>query len=230
MTRFQPQIITFDADDTLWDFGKMLERGSQAVSERLAQDYQIFLSAAELMRREEAYLATQDPDTVDYVAARRVVYGRVLAESGHPDSEALADKLLSVYLQARNSRYEFFPDAHSTLEALTGRYILGWITNGTTLPHMAGLSEYFQFVISPATLGVRKPDPSVFLHAAQLGGAPIGALLHVGDSYEADVLGALQAGALAVWYNPFNHRRPQGIGQPHAEIKALAEVLNLVGG
>ena len=48
-------------------------------------------------------------------------------------------------------------------------------------------------------LGHAKPDPSAFRAVAAREQVPIGALLHIGDDWECDVLGALDAGARAIW-------------------------------
>jgi FMN phosphatase YigB (HAD superfamily) len=48
-------------------------------------------------------------------------------------------------------------------------------------------------------LGVAKPDPEAFERVAAAHGSRIEELVHVGDAWQADVLGALEAGARAVW-------------------------------
>ena len=55
-------------------------------------------------------------------------------------------------------------------------------------------------VADSGALGVTKPDPRIFeWTAAQLGVAPA-EIVHVGDSWPADVLGARGAGFSAIWF------------------------------
>jgi putative hydrolase of the HAD superfamily len=63
-----------------------------------------------------------------------------------------------------------------------------------------GIAAPFATIVDSGRLGVAKPDPRIFAHALDaLGGTPERAF-HVGDSWQADVLGALGAGWRAIWY------------------------------
>ncbi|WP_195905990.1 HAD family hydrolase [Parafrankia discariae] len=50
--------------------------------------------------------------------------------------------------------------------------------------------------------GFAKPDPRAFRHVARTHGVPISDLVHIGDSWECDILGATRAGAVPVWVRP----------------------------
>ena len=63
-----------------------------------------------------------------------------------------------------------------------------------------GLAELFPIVLDSGKLGLEKPDPRIFERAlAELGAKPHEAV-HIGDSFAADVRGALGAGLAAVWF------------------------------
>ncbi len=62
-----------------------------------------------------------------------------------------------------------------------------------------GLLRYFATVVDSGLLDFEKPDRRMFELAAQRLGTSSEGLVHVGDSWEADVLGALGAGARAIW-------------------------------
>jgi putative hydrolase of the HAD superfamily len=67
-------------------------------------------------------------------------------------------------------------------------------------------------VIDSGRVGVDKPDPRIFQLAAQALGVQLSEIVHVGDAWEADVLGALGAGAQAIWYAPTDDRAlPEGV-------------------
>ena len=63
-----------------------------------------------------------------------------------------------------------------------------------------GLDALVDGAISSAEAGERKPAPGIFARALALAGAPpaAGRAMHVGDSLEFDVAGALGAGLRAV--------------------------------
>lgn len=221
--------ITFDADDTLWDFSRMMQRGTEAVARAITERAPEYTYMTVKFLDDVQHKAWQGADlqTVDYVEMRRQAFGEMLREAGHYEAAALADELVAIYMQARHERYDFFEDALSTLETLYGRYPLGYVTNGTTTMELVKVERYFNFAIYPETLGMRKPRPEIFHHAAKLAGCEVSELMHVGDDLNADIGGALGAGALAVWYNP--HHLPNTSGhQPDIEIHTLAEVLTLI--
>lgn len=64
-------------------------------------------------------------------------------------------------------------------------------------------------------LGYAKPDRAAFQMVADRYGVPIGALLHIGDDWECDVLGALSAGARAMWVS--RHRAVPPSAAFHAD-------------
>lgn len=62
-----------------------------------------------------------------------------------------------------------------------------------------GIAELFDVIIYSAELGIHKPDPRIFHHAAQCLGAEPGKCLFVGDDPRSDIAGARGVGMEAVW-------------------------------
>ena len=73
--------------------------------------------------------------------------------------------------------------------------------------------------------GIRKPDPKIFIRAAERVRVPPQQCLFVGDNPEADIGGALAAGMQAVWRRgaiPW----PEGLRcSPTATVEALSALL-----
>ena len=75
-----------------------------------------------------------------------------------------------------------------------------------------GHSPLFPVIVDSGRLGIDKPDPRIFQHAAEQLGVPLSEIVHVGDAWEADVLGACAAGARAIWFAPTDARAlPPGV-------------------
>jgi FMN phosphatase YigB (HAD superfamily) len=68
----------------------------------------------------------------------------------------------------------------------------------------------FCHVISSCDCGAAKPDPAIFQEAASRTGLAPGEILHVGDSWELDVEGALRAGFGAMLYRGLWRFYPEG--------------------
>ncbi|MBA3396972.1 MAG: HAD family hydrolase [Deltaproteobacteria bacterium] len=63
-----------------------------------------------------------------------------------------------------------------------------------------GIAAPFASIIDSGRVGLEKPDPRIFEHTLATLGAPGAAAIHIGDSWAADIVGALGAGWRAIWF------------------------------
>ena len=96
-----------------------------------------------------------------------------------------------------------FPEVHKILSELQNReYIVGIISNiSCRLPRLLeqlGIASYFDFAIASDVFGASKPDPRIFEEALKRANVGASQAIHVGDSYEADVVGARAVGITPV--------------------------------
>jgi len=89
-----------------------------------------------------------------------------------------------------------------------------------------GLSEYFQYFISSADYGLRKPHPFLYRASASLLRVPLNKTWHVGNSRYYDVEGAITAGAAAIYYDKDN--QPTQHPKPHATVTTWIEFQALI--
>ncbi len=93
-----------------------------------------------------------------------------------------------------------------------------------------GISDYFDPVVLSSKYGRRKPDPSIFYHAARLANSPTGACAYVGDKINRDVLGAKKAGfKLAIQIrHKFDDGEIDEGAEPDAVVENLFDMLPLL--
>lgn len=157
---------------------------------------------------------------------RLEAFRQTLKDVGRPNEE-LAFLLNQVYLEHRFEDIKLFDDVLPTLKALRHRYTLGILSNGNSYPERCGLENMFEFVVFSQDYGIEKPDPRIFQIAVEKAGCSEGELLHVGDSLEDDVLGAVNAGIRFVWLNRQRVRNHLGI-KINYEIPSLSELLEIL--
>ena len=127
-----------------------------------------------------------------------------------------------------------FDDTLSTLAALKERgYLLGVVSNrhyGGVPFHedlrTMGLLDYFelQHMAISADLGIRKPNPDIFLHTLNsLNVSPEEAVM-VGDSLRGDITGAKRLDILAIWM-PKASLRAEALAAMRASGQAQQNVL-----
>jgi putative hydrolase of the HAD superfamily len=92
-----------------------------------------------------------------------------------------------------------YPDAAPTLEALRrdgvpAVVVSNWDVSLHDVLDRTGLGHLLAGVLTSAEFGAAKPSPSIFTAALAIADVPAEAAIHVGDSFEEDVLGAVAAG------------------------------------
>jgi putative hydrolase of the HAD superfamily len=97
--------------------------------------------------------------------------------------------------------------AVEVVEELARRgFAVGVVTNWHTAVHGVlerhGIARHCRIVLTSAQAGRKKPHPDIFQQAAKAVSAPPDRSIHVGDSWDEDVLGARAAGMCAVHFQP----------------------------
>jgi putative hydrolase of the HAD superfamily len=223
--------ITLDLDDTLWPVWPTIARAEKALHGWLAQrapaTAALYGSPVALREIREA-MNTLRPDLRhDMSALRRESIRLALQRAG--DDPALAEAAFEVFFDERQ-RVELYEDALPALEFLSKRFPLVAVSNGNASVHRTGIGAYFRGAFSAHEFGIAKPDARIFHAAAQAAGVESGAVLHVGDDAELDVIGALGAGMQTFWLTrddkPWAHPHPHA---PHHSGSSLAHLTQVLG-
>ncbi|MHB1057893.1 MAG: HAD family hydrolase [Rhodanobacter sp.] len=193
--------LTLDLDDTLWPVLPALELADQAVDAWLRQHHPDVASAWPIaaMRGLRARVAAERLDLAhDFTTQRQLTLQQAFAACGVDD--APVEALWEIYFAARN-RVELYPDSLPALERITARWPLASLTNGNADLQRVGIHAHFAHHVCARDSGVAKPDPRIFLAAAERLGVAPAQILHVGDDPAMDMAGARDAGLRTAWIN-----------------------------
>ncbi len=105
-----------------------------------------------------------------------------------------------------------FEDAINLLEELKGRFNLAILSNGDGNQQRrkieyTGLKKYFQEIIISGEVNVSKPNRKIFEIACEKTKSNPKECIMVGDKYDTDIEGALNAGLKAIWIDRKNESR-----------------------
>ncbi len=193
------QALTLDLDDTLWPIWPTIDKAESLLHGWLAEHAPATAQRFDRrgLRSIRDEVARENPHWLhDLSAIRSESLRRALLRAG--DDPALAQTAFAVFFEARQ-QVVLFDDALAALERLSERFPMMAVTNGNADLDRIGLGRFFKGSITARGLGVAKPDCRIFHHACeQLGLAPAH-VLHIGDDFELDVTGAVNAGLQAVW-------------------------------
>jgi putative hydrolase of the HAD superfamily len=221
--------ISFDVDETLWDFQAAMRRSLGRVLQELKQidpDAATMLDIEKMVGIRNRVGRELKGKVINLEAIRLKAFHETLKEAGKPD-EALASHLNQLYLKYRFKDVALFDDVLPTLEALQPKYALGVISNGNTYPKHCGLEGMFQFAVFAQDCGIEKPDSGIFKIAVEKAGCSHDEVLHVGDSIEDDIEGSLAAGIKGVWLNRKNAKKPAYLREL-PEISSLLDLLDIL--
>jgi putative hydrolase of the HAD superfamily len=205
------KFIFIDLDDTIWDFHEnaRLSLADMFTGRRLDRyfsDFEEFFSiyAKKNIELWEAY--GKGEITKDFLMAERFRYP--LARMGVNDQE-LAEEIGHQYLEILPTKTALMPYAIETLDYLSSKYPLTIISNGFTEVQYrkirsSNIEHYFSHIVLSEAAGALKPDKRIFEYAMQLNNCsnPKECIM-IGDSYEADIVGAQNAEIDQVYY-PLN--------------------------
>ncbi|MGC1516012.1 MAG: YjjG family noncanonical pyrimidine nucleotidase [Maribacter sp.] len=198
--------IFFDLDHTLWDF----EKNSALTFEKIFVQQQIDVDLEDFLKvyvpANLKYWKLYREEKITKAALRYERLKSVFDTVGYTASDDLIHFLSEEYINHLSSFNHLFPDAVEVLDYLKPRYRLHIITNGfqeiqEKKLRNSGIHAYFEHIIDSEMAGVKKPNPIIFnLALSRAKVAPQRALM-IGDSLEADILGAIGVGLHTLHFN-----------------------------
>lgn len=147
-------------------------------------------------------------------------------------SEPLARQLSEKYLEVLPTKTNLFKDTLDILDYLKEKgYPMHLITNGFEKTQHAkinnsGIKSYFTHIITSEQAGIMKPHLAIFEYALGKAGVTAGESLMVGDTLEADIEGAINAGMDSAYFNPAVPAN--GKIKPTYIINALSELKTIL--
>jgi putative hydrolase of the HAD superfamily len=174
------------------------------------------------------------PDNATWIADERIQrawlhhHGLMLRELGIDDPEQrLAAAVIAAYAAPENWRP--YPDAPAAIDALRRPdrmigVVSDWSSHLSSLLDTLGFGRRLDFVLTSATAGAAKPAAAFYRMALERAGVSPHEALMVGDSYEADVLGARSAGMDAVLLDRYGRYDAADV----PIIRSLEELVGMV--
>jgi putative hydrolase of the HAD superfamily len=231
------EIVLFDLDDTLHDDTYAYSNAAEEVAREVAAEHGIdalALKAAYIAESEGFWHRLSPLDLKVKLASLRASMWQAALESVGVDDAQLAQRSAERYNSYRAKYFTLFPGTTDLLRALRERGVkLGIVTNGLSETHrekiaLLQIGEYFDAIFLADEVGMVKPDPLLFAHACRtLGGAPSHGAM-VGDRYDRDIRGAIEAGLYTIWLNVRSEELPPGAVPPDATCSSIAQVARIL--
>ena len=219
--------VFFDLDHTLWDF----DRNSMLAFKRVFRKHNIELDI-------DSFIEVYEPINLEYwklyreekVSKPELRRGRLmdsLSCFGFNYDASYLDMLAESYIDELPLDNHLFSGARNILEYLTNKYTLHIITNGfDEVQHLklinSGIKNHFETITTSEEIGVKKPNPLIFQAALNEAKSEASRSIMIGDSFEADILGAESVGMKTLFYN----YRKDNVPDKYAVIVSLSDIRN----
>jgi putative hydrolase of the HAD superfamily len=189
--------VFFDIDDTLYDTSGFAKLARKAALNAM-------IDAGLPLSNDEAYILLRKiikEKGSNYDRHFNVLTKRVFGEEKH----LLIALGMITYHNVKFALLRLFPETMATLIHLKAQgYHMGVISNGITIKQYEklvrlGLHHFFDSVITSQEAGVEKPDKAIFEMAMDRMGCKAENSVMIGNSFNDDILGAINAGMSAVY-------------------------------
>lgn len=213
--KFNVTDIFFDLDHTLWDFEKNSALTFQKILKlnKVDVSFDAFIEAYVPINFEYWRMYREERITKEALRYQRLA--KTFSTINYIASDTLIHQLAEDYITYLSTYNHLFEHTISILETLSKNYTLHIITNGfhevqRKKMRNAKIFDYFTHIIDSESVGVKKPNPNIFNHALKLANVLPENALMIGDSLEADIIGALDLGIHAIhvdFDNKHDHNR-----------------------
>jgi 2-haloalkanoic acid dehalogenase type II len=228
--------LLFDLGGTLMharsDWAPIHDRADAALAQAL-ETHGITLDSKIFRARLHEYYDQRDKDFQE--TTYHFVLRELLKELGYGEiPESVLRSALDALYRATQPNWTLESDAVETIERLkSDGYRLGIFSNAgddkdvQDLIESFGIHAYFDYVLTSAACFYRKPHPRAFeIALAQWNATPDEAAM-IGDSLEADILGAKQAGMISIWITRRAQFKDEDIRRikPDYSLRKLPELI-----
>ncbi len=231
--------LFFDLDNTIWDFEMNSFHALHEVYLEYGLPDELYARFFEIYTRHNDRLwdlYRKNEIVKQVLAAQR--FNLTFAETGITGIDGMAFN--NRYLELMPGQKRLCEGAHEVLEQLSKRYELHIITNGFIEVQYkklenSQLRHYFNKVFISEEIQSPKPSLQIFRHALKSSNAKKRESLMIGDSWEVDIVGAMEAGIDQVHYAPqlirnsFDTEEMELISRSSTKTYRIAELTELLG-
>ena len=237
--------VMFDLGNTLMHavapdmWPEVIHRGNQALMDYLC-NLNILTECdtftVEFNQRLHQYYAERDKQMIE--TSTFLVLKELLTEKGYADvSDRVIRESLDEHYAVTQKNWKLEKDTVTCLEALQqGNYKMGIISNAgddrdvQQLVKRFGIDSYFELILTSAACGYRKPHQRIFELALEYFNVRAEEVAMVGDTLNADILGANQMDMYSIWItrraeDPTDGELPV---KPQATLKTLDQLPSLL--
>lgn len=190
----------------------------------------------------------KDLVTKDYLSIDRFLFplmhgshykkGYAIQDGKHISTQEIVRLAMTMsddFLALTTAYFSLLPGAEDLVRYLAKKYPLTVVTNGFVEVQYekfekSGLRDCFTHIVLSEEVGCQKPNPHIFHEALRLNGLAAEDVLMIGDSWNSDIQGAINAGIDQMWVNEkaMNDNEERMMHEATYVVKSLEEIKNIL--
>ncbi len=221
--------LFFDLDHTLWDFDKNSGFAFDAIFKNQGFDISLQEFLNIYIPRNQHYWKLYQVNQISHQDLRYYRLKDVFDALRFEVSDEIIHQLSDDYIKYLPEYNHLFDGAIELLDYLKPKYQLHIITNGFSNVQdkklaNSNIGHYFETITNSELAGQKKPNPIIFDYALNVAKASKEESIMIGDSFEADILGALDFGIDAIFFN----ENKSEINHDVYQVNHLLELKNIL--
>ena len=239
----QYKAVFIDWDDTIGDFVGAAKRALQEMYDKYnLSDY--FASHEEFVSLYKPHNIElwdkygKDLVTKEFLRVDRFLYpllhGTKVASQiqSYTALSALAEQMSEDFLHLTTKYFSLLPGAEELVRYLAKKYPLTVVTNGFIEVQYekfdkSGLRNCFSHIVLSEEVGCQKPNPRIYEEALRMNGVSAAEAIMIGDSWNSDIQGAINAGIDQIWVRKSQDSLPEGQSATYL-VQSLSEVMEIL--
>ena len=154
------------------------------------------------------------------------------AKGERQELTALAEQMSEDFLHLTTAHFSLLEGAEALVRYLAEKYPLTVVTNGFVEVQYekfdkSGLRDCFAHIVLSEEVGCQKPNPRIYEEALRMNGVSAEEAVMIGDSWNSDIQGAINAGIDQIWIRKSQDPLPEGQSATYI-VKSLAEVMEIL--
>ena len=154
------------------------------------------------------------------------------AKGERQELTALAEQMSEDFLHLTTAHFSLLEGAEALVRYLAEKYPLTVVTNGFVEVQYekfdkSGLRDCFAHIVLSEEVGCQKPNPRIYEEALRMNGVSAEEAVMIGDSWNSDIQGAINAGIDQIWIRKSQDPLPNGQSATYI-VKSLAEVMEIL--
>ncbi len=239
----QYKVVFIDWDDTIGDFVGAAKRALQEMYDKYKlSDYfashEEFVSLYKPHNIELWQLYGEDKVTKAFLRVDRFLYpllhGSKVASQiqSYTILSALAEQMSEDFLHLTTKYFSLLPGAEELVRYLAKKYPLTVVTNGFIEVQYekfdkSGLRDCFSHIVLSEEVGCQKPNPRIYEEALRMNGVSAEEAVMIGDSWNSDIQGAINAGIDQIWIRKSKDPLPEGQSATYL-VQSLSEMMEIL--